>query len=316
MNRKIRTLASLLKRGKAFGYTLMLSYFVTATIGRWLPRRVVILIAKWQQKRVIEIICSFMSELNFSEKRHSGNQNRNGTIWVCWLQGEDRMPKIPQLCLQSIRKYAAGHEVVVLTADNYKDYVTLPSHIEEKYKRGILSPAHFSDCIRINLLCQRGGLWLDATMLTVRPIEDEVFELPFFSVKTKETDNYISKCRWTVFCVATPSHGHLIECTASALNRYWEKWDSPVDYLFLDYIIDYLYDHDSEIKQMIDAVPFNNPYIHEMRDKMGVTCNLQELAELCKSNYWFKLNWRLFADEVLEARETYFQYFKKVMENG
>ena len=41
------------------------------------------------------------------------------------------------------------------------------THLEEiveKWKRGIIGPAHFSDLIRLELLVRYGGYWIDATV--------------------------------------------------------------------------------------------------------------------------------------------------------
>lgn len=38
MNRKIRIFVSLLRRGREFGYGLMVSYILTASVGRFLPK--------------------------------------------------------------------------------------------------------------------------------------------------------------------------------------------------------------------------------------------------------------------------------------
>lgn len=298
MNRKIKTAVSMLGRGREFGYGLMLLSIFMASIGRWLPKRIVSPIALRQQAWVKRRINEFMSGLDWASvaKRCQNEDNTDGTIWICWLQGEANMPLIPRLCLDSIRKMAGHHEVIVLDADNYRDYVVLPEHIEQKYRKGVISSAHYSDCIRMNLLSQRGGLWLDATIFATKPIEESVFQFPFWSIKTPEEGLYVSRCRWAVFCMATPRGGLVAEFVAYALNEWWRHWNNPVDYLFMDYIIDNLYDHNDDIRQMIDAVPYNNPEVHSLRDLMGLPCSMEDLVRLQNSTSLFKLNWRQFPD--------------------
>ncbi len=312
MNRKIKTFVSLLRRGREFGYGLMASYILTASVGRFLPKGLTGRIVAWQQKSGKRIIDRFMSSLDWDgvTAQCENNSNADGTIWFLWLQGEARMPKVPKLCLDSVRRHACGHPVVVLDADNYRDYVTVPDYVDEKFRRGVMSAAHFSDVIRMSLLCQRGGLWLDATILTLEDLKPYIFELPFYSVKTPAEGNYVSKCRWAVFCVATAKHGRLIECVVHALNEYWKRWDSPVDYLFMDNIIDWLYDHDAKIRAMIDAVPYNNPYVHALRASMGLPCDVVKLERLRKDTYLFKLSWHEFSDAQLETGGSTYMYLK------
>ena len=44
--------------------------------------------------------------------------------------------------------------IVILTNENINDYVQLPDYIVEKYDKGIIPKAHFSDAIRNELLCK------------------------------------------------------------------------------------------------------------------------------------------------------------------
>lgn len=53
------------------------------------------------------------------------------------------MPIIQKICLNSIRANANGRNVIVLTADNYTEYVTIPKHIVEAYNSGKLKHAKY-----------------------------------------------------------------------------------------------------------------------------------------------------------------------------
>lgn len=41
-----------------------------------------------------------------------------GKIWMCWWQGEENAPEIVRACIDSVRRNAGGHEVVVITDEN------------------------------------------------------------------------------------------------------------------------------------------------------------------------------------------------------
>lgn len=318
MNRKIRTFVSLLRRGREFGYGLMASYILTASVGRFLPKGLTGRIVAWQQKCAKRVIDRFMSSLDWDRvtARCEDNSNAGGTVWFLWLQGEARMPKIPRLCLDSLRRHACGHPVVVLDADNYRDYVTVPDYVDRKFRQGIMSAAALSDCIRTHLLSQRGGLWMDATILALEDLKPYMFDSPFYSIKTPEEGDYVSRCRWAGFCIASPKHGRLVECFAYALDEYWKRWDSPVDYLLPDYLIDWLYDHDPRIRAVIDAVPYNNPEVHALRDAMGLRCDRAELDRLRGSGFLFKLSWHKFSDAQLETEGSTYMYLRNIVYHG
>ena len=61
-------------------------------------------------------------------------------------------PELVKICVNSIRKNAGDHKVIILTEDNYKDYVDMPSWVEEKREKGIISRTHYSDILKIDVI--------------------------------------------------------------------------------------------------------------------------------------------------------------------
>lgn len=86
-------------------------------------------------------------------------------IWVCWWQGLDQSPEIVKACVKSIKRNAGKHTVIILTEDNYRQYVDIPKWVEEKKNKGIITRTNYSDLLRLSLLAKHGGLWLDATFI-------------------------------------------------------------------------------------------------------------------------------------------------------
>ncbi len=86
-----------------------------------------------------------------------------------WLQGEESAPPLIKACINSIRKHIPNRKIQIITESNYGNYVHLPEHILQKFREGKISYAHFSDLIRISLLCEFGGTWCDATVLCTSP---------------------------------------------------------------------------------------------------------------------------------------------------
>ena len=69
------------------------------------------------------------------------------TVFTMWWQGENEMPPLMKSCVNSLDKI--GGRVVVITKDNYVDYVSLPDYIVSLSACGKMCLAHFSDIIRI-----------------------------------------------------------------------------------------------------------------------------------------------------------------------
>lgn len=60
---------------------------------------------------------------------------RQNKIWVFW-NNPDSMPLMVQSCIDRIRQMSNGHEVVILTEGNLKDYIDFEPVVWRKYKEG------------------------------------------------------------------------------------------------------------------------------------------------------------------------------------
>ena len=180
-------------------------------------------------------------------------------IWVCWLDGIEHAPELVQKCISSIKKNAGNHPVHVITRDNYTKYVKLPDYIISKKEKGLIGAAHFSDILRICLLVQYGGIWLDATIYCRRKIPEEYFENEFFTCKSEPSDvGCISRNQWTTFCLGGTKDCIMFRALQKFFFQYWKNEECAIDYLFFDDAIEVARECVPEITRLIDAVPYNN----------------------------------------------------------
>lgn len=105
----------------------------------------------------------------------------NGPIWVFWWQGLESAPARVKACVDSIKRNAASRDVIVITKDNVREYTDLPDYAFRKLAEGKITLTHFSDILRFNLLKLHGGLWMDATLYAVRPLDSSRYSGPFFT---------------------------------------------------------------------------------------------------------------------------------------
>jgi len=78
-----------------------------------------------------------------------------------------RRPPYLDLCLSTIERWKGGLRLHVLDLATVESYLPgLPPRAFE------LSPNHFSDFIRSRLLYRYGGMWLDADVIALRPLEE------------------------------------------------------------------------------------------------------------------------------------------------
>lgn len=114
------------------------------------------------RKKYRKKIQAFKTEIN--EQYESLPHSRSNKVWFCWFQGLESAPDLVKKCYRSLKENLTDREIVVITEENYKDYVELPDYILEKYKKGIITRTHFSDLLRLQLLIQHGGTWIDSTV--------------------------------------------------------------------------------------------------------------------------------------------------------
>lgn len=221
------------------------------------------------------------------------SENSGERIWVCWLQGEESAPPLVKSCINSIRQCSAGREVVVVTHQNRNIYAPLPEYIEEKIQDGTISFTLLSDILRASLLYHQGGIWVDATVLMVRPFPKEWFESVFYSRKIK--GDFIlnpSLGRWTGYFMAGRKgnvvHGFLYD----SFIRYFQCEKIVVDYFLIDYILRIGYDKLTSFRCCVDAVAINNESIDFFLKNSDKRLNKKKYDWALSNAIGFKLTYK------------------------
>ena len=182
-----------------------------------LPGRLCRVLIGTKHKIIMDYLCknySYVIEKYKNIKIESVPLKDDCPIFVCWLQGEEAMPPVVKACFASIKRFAQNHPVVLITSENFSQYVTIPDHILRKVSEGKITLTHFSDIIRVNLLAKYNAIWLDATIYLTAPLnwpltafhtlKEHKITGPFvscskYSSLCKKSPIYI---RWTTFCIA------------------------------------------------------------------------------------------------------------------
>lgn len=89
-------------------------------------------------------------------------------VFTFWYQGIEKAPKIVKTCMISWKELNPTWEVVFLDAFNINDYVEFDFDCESLSEKSI---ALKSDLLRLKLLSKHGGVWVDATVLCVLPLD-------------------------------------------------------------------------------------------------------------------------------------------------
>lgn len=215
-------------------------------------------------------------------KQPQQSSEYDDSIWVYW-NDENNIPPLVKRCIAQISKYAAGRTVRLVTENNLKKYISLSSHVEQKYTTGKITRTHFSDIVRLSLMSKYGGIYMDATLLQTDFLEKEWLEHDFFTIKAKIGKKYkvVSEGKWSSFFFACRKNNLLTQLTLEMMNKYWEKWDLLIDYLWIDYLWMVCSENIPSINQMFEEVPYTNAYIYTLNG-YGKACSDEEYKQRVK----------------------------------
>lgn len=180
-------------------------------------------------------------------------------IWTCWWQGEEAMPPVAKACVAAMRRHASGHPVIVVTEQNFRDYVEVPDYILQRRADGDLDLTHFSDILRALLLSRHGGIWMDSTLLI--PARDVNEFIPsgtmLWTCHHHTPYHNVSRGGWVSFFVACGRGNTLMSFIADLHLAYWRRHRRLVDYLLLDYTFAIARRYLPAVHDAIEALPLS-----------------------------------------------------------
>ena len=257
------------------------------------------------RKNYSDIIKKYQNT-NLAESLDTISEESN--IWVFWWQGEKELPYPVDLCLQSIKANRGKHEVIVITKDNFRDYVTLPSFIIEKFESGKMPIALFSDVLRFELLNHYGGIWLDSTFYMTGKLSSEIYSHCFYSIANDHGRKWcVTKDLWSI-CLMAMGKGNPLAAYLCDMNKiYWKKEDINIAYLLSDCFIAIAYEDIEAFKNMIDLVPTNNTGVFDLLEPIrNEICSQQEFKNLMGETYIHKLTYKEKYIAEVDGKKTYF----------
>lgn len=190
---------------------------------------------------------------NVLYKKKSGEfyENKdNKTIWLLWFQGWDNAPKVVLDVKQSWIKWNPDWKVQTISD---VELSTLLPGVMESLPANIKLAAK-SDVVRLNLLDKYGGIWADATMLCMRPINQWITDAlePSGFWMYHGGSNAKRPASWFM----VNQKGYIIKQWKSACDTYWVARTEAHDYFWMDSLFDNLIATDPEFVAQWERVPY------------------------------------------------------------
>lgn len=139
-------------------------------------------------------------------------------IWFLWLNGKENMPEIIEHCFLSWKKHNDDWDIVFLSRSNIENY--LNSELFSFINSREISPVALADIIRINLLNDYGGVWVDSTTYCCKPLNKWLpgyLDSGFFAFESPE-NKFTLISSWFL---ASKKNNYIVERYCQTVNDYW-----------------------------------------------------------------------------------------------
>lgn len=235
------------------------------------------------RKKYNHIITNDFYKLRFENKRFEK------LIWWCWLQGVENAPTLVQRCYESLVENMKDYELRVITFENLDEYTNLPDYVVEKYKKGWITAANFSDMIRMDVLAQYGGIWIDSTVLcTGTWLNETMEEVPlFFFQDIMSLSKNIAGSSWLI---SAKANNPVICMTRDLMFEYWKCNKIAIHYYLVHLFFTMALHEFPEISEKIPV--FNNAAPHTLVNELDSKYDAKRYEAIKLMSPFHKLNYK------------------------
>lgn len=263
----------------------------------------------FRHNRIKKKLHDYLVNAEYQDKSISNGNSKY--IWVFWAQGYDSMPDLVLKCIETVKKNNGNAQVILLTAENFEKYATLPKWIVNKFRNGIINPMYFSDALRFNLLKNYGGLWLDATDFVIDEITDDYFsDLCTVSGLSDDEHFFIAEGRWHTALFGGAKNHPLFQFMDSFFSNYWKENDESVDYFMTDYALEYAYQNNiGNFREYIDLNKGKiDPQFVDLQSHLNDSFNSEQWNNYIKNTKIFKLTYKM---KLKKSNDTFYNFLIK-----
>lgn len=254
------------------------------------------------EKKYIKKIDAFNINYNAALSHEQSNK-----VWVCWFQGLDNAPELVRRCYQSLLDNLTDRDIVLITSSNMDRYVRFPQYIMKKWEAGKISNTHMTDLLRLELLINYGGMWIDATVLCTSKREDipEYFfnsDLFFYQALKPGRDGqsaFISS-----WLISASTNNRILMLTRYLLYEYWLTHDEMVDYYLFHVFMCIALEHNTDEWEKV--VPRDNETPHILLLRLFNCYNERMFEFITEQGPFHKLSYK-FLPEQIEMENTYYK---------
>jgi hypothetical protein len=212
----------------------------------------------------------------------------NKVIWILWFQGFENAAWIVKQVAESWKINNPDWVIVYLTDTNIRNYLDDIDYMYDEKKT--ISMQAKSDIIRLSLLNRYGGIWADATMLCMRPLNqwiDNAIQpsgLWMYHGNGGDMIGYGPASWFIASEKGDNDKGYIISKWKEKCDEYWLNRIECHRYNWMDFLFRELYESDDKFRNLWNAVP--NIYCedfgqsHSLAHNSGMVSNYPDLKEI------------------------------------
>lgn len=185
-----------------------------------------------------DILSKYINVSTFENEKY----NFPNRIFVFWWDGFSAAPRIVQDCLKSIHKFNKFFEVIELDKHNLNNYIDKKNKIYLRFIQGKISVQNFSDYLRMYLIYNFGGFWIDSTYLFLADFDLKKLlkNRNFSSIYTEKSSVFFGKKNptcWNGNFIGGLKGNALSHAFIDCFEYYYDNFKSTYTYFMIDFII-------------------------------------------------------------------------------
>jgi hypothetical protein len=133
------------------------------------------------------------------------------------------------------------------------NYLDIPGAVMDR--RAFWDLTKFSNIVRLMLLEQHGGTWMDATIFLGAPLPERVLETPFFVFRRAERATMMAN-----FFFHARAANPIVSAMRVAYERYWMTARVPGNYFMFHYIFEAMILSSALLSPLWEAMPIERSH--------------------------------------------------------
>lgn len=233
--------------------------------------------------------------------------------WSCWWHGMEEAPELIKACINSQKKYLPEEiELILITQDNYRNYVDFPQWLLDKVENGKVTLTTFSDVICASLLYKYGGIWLDSTILLTESLPLEFWDYDVFTIR---------EFRYCLPFMGGKSGQKFYQFLMEGFFYYYKNYEYTKYYLLITYLLDIAMNKYPDIREKYNKLPVKSAGISNINNFDSLSYHMHETYtpkvyhKYMEGIYIHKLQRRFdrFGEKIHDSNNIYHYILKEFL---